>query len=89
MRFFDNLRDFFKGAFDYKAKSVEALSLQYEHENEEFFILCFSDLLGIDLPVSYYALELYPFLAEEIEKWQKNSHDRRSVWDSRSGDFDA
>lgn len=45
-----------------RRKSRAMIADAYEDEMEEFFILCFSDLLGIDLPTGYYALELYPFL---------------------------
>lgn len=80
----EGLRLFFSGAFDLKKKSVALLSDQYENELEEFFILCFSDMLGIDMPTSYYALEFYPFLVEEVEKWQKKSNDRKSVWEHKA-----
>ncbi len=90
MQFLENLKLFFVGAFDFKRKSVAILENQYDQEMEEFFILCFSDLIGIDLPTSYYALELYPHFVEELAKFQKDSNDRKSVWESRAevGDFD-
>lgn len=83
IEFFKNVKLFFVGAFDVKMKSVALLNYQYENELEEFFILCFSDMLGIDLPTGYYALEFYPYLAGEVEKWKIRSNDRKSVWEEK------
>lgn len=88
MKFLEGLKLFFEGALDFKRKSRAILENQYEKEMEEFFILCFSDLLGIDLPTGYYALEIYPHLAGEIERWQKNSNDRSSIWESTAASLD-
>lgn len=79
----EGVRQFFSGAFDLRMKSVALLNSEYENELEEFFILCFSDILGIDMPTSYYALEFYPFLAEEVERWQIKSNHRKSVWEDK------
>ncbi|MDO4753649.1 MAG: hypothetical protein Q4A41_01475 [Bacillota bacterium] len=87
INFFKNIRLFFSGAFDLKRKSVHLLNHQYENELEEFFILCFSDMLGIDMPTGYYALEFYPFLADEIEKWQIRSNDRKSIWEEKAANI--
>ncbi len=82
MKLLNGIRLFFQGAFDFERKSTGIIENTYEQELEEFMILCFSDLLGIDLPTGYYALEIYPFLADEIERWQKNSNDRASIWET-------
>ncbi len=83
MGIIENFKLFFEGALDLKGRSVEALNTAYEDNLEEFFILAFSDMLGVDLPTSYYALELYPYLAEDIARWQKNSVNRKSVWEDK------
>ncbi len=88
MQFLENIKLFFEGAFDFKRKSVAILENQYDQEMEEFFILCFSDLIGIDLPTSYYALELYPHFAEELAKFQEKSTKRKSVWESNAESLD-
>lgn len=87
MGFLNGVRLFFQGAFDFKRKSRAIIEDTYEQELEEFFILCFSDILGIDLPTGYYALEIYPHLADEIGRWQKNSNSRSSVWESIASKF--
>ena len=38
-------------------------------ENDLFLLLCFSELLGIPNPVSFYTLELYPYILEEFHEW--------------------
>ncbi|MBO8165381.1 MAG: hypothetical protein H0Z34_16980 [Brevibacillus sp.] len=45
--------------------------IQREIQNEEdlFLLLCFSEMLGLPNPVSYYTLELYPALYERFHEW--------------------
>jgi len=38
-------------------------------ENDLFLLMCFSELLGIPNPVSFYTLELYPYILEEFHEW--------------------
>ena len=38
-------------------------------EDDVFLLLCFSELLGIPNPVSYYTLELYPEMIERFHEW--------------------
>jgi hypothetical protein len=38
-------------------------------EEELFLLLCFSDMLGVPNPVSYYTLELLPALLERFHQW--------------------
>ncbi|MDQ0299963.1 hypothetical protein J2S78_002410 [Salibacterium salarium] len=38
-------------------------------EDDLFLLLCFSELLGIPNPVSYYTLELYPQMIERFHDW--------------------
>lgn len=48
-------------------------SAQREIRNEEdlFMLLCFSEMLGIPNPVSYYTLELYPAIYESFHEWHQ------------------
>jgi len=39
----------------------------------------FADAFGIPSPVSYYAVELLPHLAEDFEKWERRMWDRGSM----------
>ncbi|PSL46924.1 hypothetical protein B0H94_10575 [Salsuginibacillus halophilus] len=38
-------------------------------EEDVFLLLCFSELLGVPNPVSYYTLELYPEMIERFHEW--------------------
>lgn len=40
-------------------------------EDDLFLLLCFSEMLGIPNPVSYYTLELYPVIVEKFHEWHK------------------
>ncbi|HPX70283.1 MAG TPA: hypothetical protein PLO47_00940 [Bacillota bacterium] len=83
MGFLNNIKLFFEGALDFKNRATFRLELAYEEEMEEFMILAFSDIIGIDMPTTYYALEMYPHLYSEIERWQKMSVNRKSVWEDK------
>ena len=45
--------------------------IKRELRNEEdlFYLLCFSEMLGLPNPVSYYTLELYPEMIEQFHEW--------------------
>ncbi len=88
MGIMDNIKLFFEGALDFKGHSTTAIQNAYEDNLEEFFILAFSDMLGVDLPTSYYSLELYPYLVEDISRWQQNSVNRKSVWEDKGAKMD-
>lgn len=79
---------FFEGALDLKGKSVNMLKNDMYNTDDEFLILCFADLLGIDVPTSYYALELLPYLEDELEGWQVRMLDSKSVWEKKGGQLD-
>jgi hypothetical protein len=38
-------------------------------EDDLFLLMCFSELLGIPNPVSFYTLELYPHVLEQFHDW--------------------
>ncbi len=38
-------------------------------EDDLFMLLCFSEMLGIPNPVSYYTLECYPVMVERFHEW--------------------
>lgn len=80
------IKYFCEGAFKLSASSVikkEAFDL-----NDNFTLLLFSDLLGIPNPVSYYTLELLPYLAEDLEDWERRIQDRKSIVVEKVGQYD-
>lgn len=86
--FFRDLKLFFKATSDFNRKSSSILKKEAHNEMDNFILLCFGDQLGIPLPTSYYALEILPYIAEDLEGWTKRMMDRKSVWGERWGDFD-
>lgn len=55
--------------------------------NDNFFLLLYGDLLGIPNPASYYALELLPYLANELEGWERRIQNRGSVVEEKAAQF--
>ncbi|QGU95866.1 hypothetical protein GOM49_12860 [Clostridium bovifaecis] len=37
---------------------------------------------------TYNTLEILPYIAQDLEGWQRRMLDRKSVWQERWGDFD-
>lgn len=46
-----------------------AIKRELRDEDDLFILLCFSELLGIPNPVSYYTMELYPLLIDKFHHW--------------------
>ena len=45
------------------------LKRDYHHQEDLFFLLCCSELLGVPNPASYYTLELYPYMLRDFHQW--------------------
>lgn len=88
MTLLENLKLFFKGAFDMKHRSIGHIEAEADETMDQFLLLCFSDLLGIDMPTTYYSLELLPYLSEDLEGWIKRMDSKKSVWESRGAALD-
>jgi hypothetical protein len=88
MSFFQNLKLFFEGALDLKGRSVHHIEEEARENMDQFMMLCFSDLLGVDMPTTYYALELLPYLGEDLEDWLLRMDSKKSVWESRGAALD-
>ncbi|MBI9011036.1 MAG: hypothetical protein JEZ08_02310 [Clostridiales bacterium] len=88
MSFLENIKLFFQGALDMKGRSISHIENEAEESMDQFMLLCFSDLLGIDMPTTYYALELLPYLGDDLESWLKRMDSKKSVWESRGAGLD-
>ncbi len=88
MSFLENIKLFFQGALDMKGRSIGHIENEAEESMDQFMLLCFSDLLGIDMPTTYYALELLPYLGDDLESWLKRMDSKKSVWESRGAGLD-
>ncbi|MFC7044023.1 hypothetical protein ACFQH6_20075 [Halobacteriaceae archaeon GCM10025711] len=59
--------------------SFEKIEKEAEDLEDEFYFAAFADAFGIPSPVSYYTVELLPYLAEDFEKWERRMWDRESL----------
>jgi len=88
MSFLENIKLFFQGALDMKGRSISHIENEAEESMDQFMLLCYSDLLGIDMPTTYYALELLPYLGDDLENWLKRMDSKKSVWEARGAGLD-
>jgi hypothetical protein len=87
-KFISNFALFFKGATDMKGRAYEMMQAEAKSEMDNFILICYSDLLGIPLPINYYTLELLPYLVDELSDWDKRMNKRKSVWEERWAKLD-
>lgn len=79
----DNLKLFFQGVFNHKMTSTIKIEESLVDEVDQFLFMCFSENLGIELPTSYYTLELLPYLGEELAHWEEKMIDRKKIWETK------
>jgi hypothetical protein len=83
MKLIKDIKLFFQGAFNYKHMSTNKIQEALTDEIDEFLFICFSENLGVELPINYYTLELLPYLGEELGLWEEKMIDRKSVWEEK------
>lgn len=88
LNFLKDLGLFFKGAMDFERKSRGMIENDYNNEIDEFMIICFSDSLGLPLPINYYTLELLPYLADDLDHWITRMGDKKSIWEQKGAELD-
>ncbi len=80
---------FLKGAFDLQDKSTKFIRKEAYDAQDNFMLLCFGDLLGLPVPTSYYAIELLPYLMDDLEAWERRMVRRNEIWQEKWADFDV
>lgn len=55
----------------YTSPYRSTLTRAYRDENDFFMLMVFAESLGVPNPLSFYTLELLPFLLEEFHEWHK------------------
>lgn len=48
-----------------------------------FFFALYADAFGIPTPVSYYTVELLPYVAEDFEAWERRMWDKQLITDRK------
>lgn len=77
---------FHRGAFTDRNMAVvrkEAYDL-----NDNLMLLLFGDFLGIPNPASYYMLELLPYVADDLEAWERRMQNRKMILADKVAQFD-
>ncbi len=82
------INEFFGSAFDMNTKSTAFIKKEALDEMDNFMLLCYADLLGIPLPLSYYTIELLPYVADDLEGWEKRILARKSILTERWSTYD-
>lgn len=82
-----NFKDFIKAAFDMNDKSTSFLKKEAYDAQDNFMLLCLGDMLGLPIPTSYYTIELLPYIADDIEAWERRMIQRQSVWQDKWAQF--
>lgn len=85
--FLENMKLFLKGTFDLEHQATFHLKKKAMDESDNFLLLLFPDLLGLPTPTSYYTLELFPYIAQELDSWENRILRRKEILGDRWGDF--
>ncbi|PIE55595.1 MAG: hypothetical protein CSA35_00265 [Dethiosulfovibrio peptidovorans] len=57
-------------------------------ENDDLMLLLFGEFLGIPNPISYYTLELLPYVVTELEPWERRIQNRKMILAEKAAQFD-
>jgi len=67
--------------------AFEKIEQQAEDMEDVFLFACFADAFGIPSPVSYYTVELLPYLTEEFEQWERRMWDRETLLERKGHQY--
>ena len=88
--FFEHFKEWFV-AFSYGVfveKRMSVVRKEAFDENDNLMLLLFSDFLGIPNPISYYMLELLPYMADELVPWERRIQNRKFIAAEKAAQFD-
>jgi len=67
---------------------MSAIRKEAFDQYDNFMLLLFSDFLGIPNPISYYVLELLPYMVDELIPWERRIQNRKSITAEKAAQFD-
>lgn len=67
--------------------AYEKIEKEAEDIEDVFLFACFADAFGIPSPVSYYTVELLPYLAEDFEQWERRMWDRETLLERKGQQY--
>lgn len=79
------LHGLYHGGFEHIA--FEKIEKEAEDVEDVFFFACFADAFGVPSPVSYYTVELLPYLAEDFEQWERRMWDRGTLLERKGQQY--
>lgn len=56
--------------------------------NDNLMLLLFGDFLGIPNPISYYMLELLPYMADDLVPWERRMQNRKFIIAEKAAQYD-
>ncbi|MCU4802259.1 hypothetical protein OB920_17935 [Halobacteria archaeon HArc-gm2] len=65
----------------------EKIEKEAEDVEDAFLFACFADAFGIPSPISYYTVELLPYLGDEFEAWERRMWDRGSLLERKGQQY--
>ncbi len=77
--------DLYHSLFEHPA--FEKIEQEAEDLEDVFFFACFADAFGIPSPVSYYTVELLPYMAEDFEAWERRMWDRETLLERKGHQY--
>ena len=77
MKFLKSLKLFFKGVL--VDSSTDKLEAKAKSLNDNLLTVVLSERLGMPNPMYYYMVEILPYIAEDLEGWNRRMADRKSV----------
>ncbi|MFT4890795.1 MAG: hypothetical protein ACI9YT_001716 [Halobacteriales archaeon] len=80
-RFRERMEEWLHGLYHgmIEGPAYENIEKEAEDSEDALFFALFADAFGIPSPISYYAVELLPYMAEDFEKWERRMWDRDSM----------
>lgn len=77
MDLLNSIKLFFKGALIDSA--TDKLEVTAEELNDALLTVILSERIGVPDPMYYYLVETLPYLANDMEGWNRRMADRKSV----------
>jgi len=77
VKFLKSLKLFFKGVL--VDSSTDKLEAKAKSLNDNLLTVVLSERLGMPNPMYYYMVEILPYIAEDLEGWNRRMADRKSV----------
>ncbi len=79
------LHGIYHGMIEHPA--FELIEKEAEDTDDAFMFACFADAFGIPSPVSYYTVELLPYLADDFEGWERRMWDRGTLLERKGEQY--